>query len=713
VKCFLNLNSHITPQAMKVLLFLASCGLASSSNANPLGKVLDLMGELEGKITKDGETEAKAYTEYLAWCDETSQNTDFAIDTAAKEKAKLEAQIGELSSDIEVGSSKIDELASASATAEKEVKDATFIREKEAADFTLSEKELVEATDALTRAVGILEKEMAKNPASFAQLDTTQASTFLQGLGAVLSAAALSSSDQKTLLALAQQQGAETDDAELSAPAAAEYKTHSSGIFDVLEDMKEKAESQLSDLRKAEVNTRHNFKMLKQSLEDQAAADTKAMEEEKADRAAAQEGKAAAEGDLEITSKELASSQQQLSTCRATCMQVAADHEATVAARKEELQVIAQAKKIVSDSSAGAVSQTYSFLQVESGFKMQTHADLAGSEVIVAVKRLAKQQHSSALAQLASRIAAVARYGASNGEEPFAKIKGLIQDMISKLEKEAGAEAEEKAYCDEQIAKTEFKKGELEDDIAKQTSKIDRAASRSAQLKGEMKELDAELAALAKEQAEMDQIRGETHADFNVAKADLENGLSGVRKALELLREYYGGSASMLQDDAKFGALMQQPAAPEIHDKSGGAGGSIIDILEVCESDFATNLAKEETEEADAQDEYEKVSQENAITKTTKDQDVKYKSQEAKSADTTVTEYSADRQASNTELSAVLEYYGKIKERCIAKPETYEERKRRRTAEIAGLKEALTILNDETAFVQRKRHGSFRGTLAA
>merc|ERR1719436_108718 len=138
----------------------------------------------------------------------------------------------------------------------------------------------------------------------------------------------------------------------------------------------------------------------------------------------------------------------------------------------------------------------------------------------------------------------------------------------------------------------------------------------------------------------------------------------------------------MLQD-SNFGAFMQQPAAPETHSKAQGAGESIIDILQVCESDFATNLAKEESEEADAQSEYEKVSQENAVVKTTKQQDVKYKSQEAESQDKTAAEYSADRETSNSELSAVLDYYGKIKDRCIARPETHAARKDRRAAEIA------------------------------
>merc|ERR1719499_296576 len=244
------------------------------------------------------------------------------------------------------------------------------------------------------------------------------------------------------------------------------------------------------------------------------------------------------------------------------------------------------------------------------------------------------------------------------------------------------------------------------------TSRIDKAAATSAQLKEDVKTLEAELAALARDQAEMDRIRQESHADYEQAKADLELGLSGVRKAISLLSDYYGSSASMLQDDGNFGAFMQQPAAPETHAKAQGAGGSIINILQVCESDFATSLAKEEAEEADAQSEYEKVSQENAVVKTTKEQDVKYKTQEAKSQDKIAADYSADRETANTELSAVLDYYGKIKDRCIAKPETYAERTARRAAEIKGLKQALSILEDETALVQRKRRGSFRGTLA-
>merc|ERR1719158_1862061 len=164
-------------------------------------------------------------------------------------------------------------------------------------------------------------------------------------------------------------------------------------------------------------------------------------------------------------------------------MTTAADHEATVAARNEELKVIATAESILKESTSGAVGQTYSLLQTSTYSTLQTRADLANSEVINLVKKLAREQHSAALAQLASRISAVVKYGSRDGSDPFAKVKGLISDMIVKLEKEAESEATEKAYCDEQMAKTEAKKSELEATISKLTSKVDRSVAKSTSLK--------------------------------------------------------------------------------------------------------------------------------------------------------------------------------------------------------------------------------------
>jgi len=696
------------------VLSLLLLSAASAEVANPLGQVFDLMDSLSAKITAEGEAEAKAYKEYVEWCDDAAANVKNEIKTATSKKEELEATIAKATDDSSSSASKVEDLAASISGDESELREATTVREKEAADFAASEAELVDSIDTLGRAITIIEREMAKNPALLQQANSGDLGALLKSLSAVVDAAAFTVQDKQHLVALVQaKQGGAADDDDFGAPAAASYKSHSSNIVDVLDDLKEKAEEELADLRKAESSTKHNYQMLKQSLEDQMAADTKDMEEEKSAKAAADETKATAVGDLEQTSKALANGQETLETTGTTCMTVAADHEATMKSRAEELTAIATARKILKETSSGAVGQTYSFVQIAQNSvlgtrsTLMTRADLSNAEIINLVKKLAREQHSAALAQLASRISAVIKYGASSGADPFVKIRGLISDMITKLEKEAQSESTEKAYCDEEMAKTAAKKQELNYEISKLTAKIDKAAAKSASLKDSVKTLQKELAALAKSQAEMDSIRREESADYRQAKEDLSLGLSGVRKALGVLRDYYGGAAAgaaMLQNGMDLASAMQQPAAPVQHSKASGAGGSIVDILEVVESDFAKNLAQEETQEADAAAEYEKQTQENKVTKSLKEQDVKYQTAEFKGLDKTVSELSSDRETSNTELGAVLEYDGQIKERCIAKPETYEERKRRREAEISGLKEALSILNGE-ALLQRKKRG--------
>merc|ERR1719253_621781 len=111
----------------------------------------------------------------------------------------------------------------------------------------------------------------------------------------------------------------------------------------------------------------------------------------------------------------------------------------------------------------------------------------------------------------------------------------------------------------------------------------------------------------------MDKTRQEAHAVYVEEKAVLDKGLAGIRKALELLRNYFGAaaSASLVQTD--------QPAAPAGHQSDSGAGGSIISILEVAESDVAKELVMVETQESDELSAYTETTDANAMTKIAKD----------------------------------------------------------------------------------------------
>jgi len=131
--------------------------------------------------------------------------------------------------------------------------------------------------------------------------------------------------------------------------------------------------------------------------------------------------------------------------------------------------------------------------------------------------------------------------------------------------------------------------------------------------------------------------------------------------------------------------------------------------LEVVESDFSKGLAEMITTEETAAADYERQTKENQISKATKTQDVKYKTQESTKLDKATAEATSDREGVQAELDAVLEYFDKLKDMCVAKAEPYEERKRRREAEVAGLKEALQILEGEAVLLQKKSVRKLRG----
>merc|ERR1740138_233480 len=172
----------------------------------------------------------------------------------------------------------------------------------------------------------------------------------------------------------------------------------------------------------------------------------------------------------------------------------AEDFEAETKSRGEELKALATAKKVIQEATSGASDLSYSFLQTA----MSLGADLANFEALRLVRDLAHKQKSAALAQLASRMAAAMRAGRRSGADPFAKVKSLISSMIEKLEKEAEADATEKAFCDKEMAETETKKQEKEATIEKLSTKIDSMSAKSAKLKEEVAELEKELANLAR-----------------------------------------------------------------------------------------------------------------------------------------------------------------------------------------------------------------------
>merc|ERR1719440_2185686 len=107
-------------------------------------------------------------------------------------------------------------------------------------------------------------------------------------------------------------------------------------------------------------------------------------------------------------------------------------------------------------------------------------------KLVQKIQQLGKKFHSFGLMQLAS----VA------GSDPFVKIRGLIEDMIAKLLKEAQEEATQKAFCDEEMGKSKKSQAEKMATLDKLQTRIDGASATIAELTEAVKTLQSEIASI-------------------------------------------------------------------------------------------------------------------------------------------------------------------------------------------------------------------------
>merc|ERR1740138_335451 len=377
-----------------VVALLVACAAVS-----PIEKTIQLLGDLQAKIVKGASERASA--------------------TIADETAKIGA-----------AEAKIDELSTTIATNEKDLGAATEIREKEHADFLKMDADLAETVDMLTRAIGIIERELAKT-GSFIQSDSMKKVT--DALEGLMDAASVNSLDKSKVQALLQSQSGDGDmDLALAlqpggAPDPAAYKAKSGGILDTLEDMLEKAKAEHADAQKAEMNAKFDFDMLKQKLEDAMSDGNKELGETKTEKAAAEEAKAVAEGELETADKGVADDSKKLQDLQQECMTKATDYETSQHSRSEELAALDKAKTILKEKTGGAAERSYSFLQLEVRSRVSSKAQRVQSAMLTSA-------------------------------DPFAKVKGMIQEMIEKLVADAQKEASHKAFCDKEMSETKAKR---------------------------------------------------------------------------------------------------------------------------------------------------------------------------------------------------------------------------------------------------------------
>merc|ERR1719316_2124660 len=99
-----------------------------------------MIGDLETKIIGEGKDAQKVYDEFAEFCEDRSKEVGFEIKTGKSNKKDLEATIADEKAKAESLNAKIEELSSAIAVDEADLKAATEIRAKENAAFVAEEK---------------------------------------------------------------------------------------------------------------------------------------------------------------------------------------------------------------------------------------------------------------------------------------------------------------------------------------------------------------------------------------------------------------------------------------------------------------------------------------------------------------------------------------------------------------------------------------------
>merc|ERR1719387_3469245 len=274
-------------------------------------------------------------------------------------------------------------------------------------------------------------------------------------------------------------------------------------------------------------------------------------------------------------------------------------------------------------------------------------------------------------------------------DDPFKKVTKMIKDLIVKLMEEANGEAEQKGWCDDELATNEQTRREKTEAVETLHAEIDELEASIAKLTDDIADLSQAVADLDAAVAKATEIREAEKAKNTVVIKDAKEAQVAVAAALKTLKDFYekaGQATSLVQ-------------APEIFDEPykgmGGENGGVVGMIEVIASDFARLEAETASGESAAKDEYNQFMKDSATDKQQKQTDIDNLTDKKDNDGRTLEEKKSDLMGTQKELSAGLEYYEKMKPQCIEQGVSFEDRVARRKEEIDSLKQALAILEGD------------------
>mmetsp|Transcript_138033 Transcript_138033/g.385062 ORF Transcript_138033/g.385062 Transcript_138033/m.385062 type:complete len:665 (+) Transcript_138033:95-2089(+) len=634
----------------------------------PVQQVVQMLTEMKTKGTSAMELEKKVMADYTKWVNDRVTDLGFEIKTAEGEVEKLTAAIGKAGNTISRLGSEIGELDAEIAQLEADKKAATDQRNTENKEYQKAQQDYSESVDALESAIQVLKSQAYDRP---------QAELLLQ------SAAGKTPALRRALAALLQEEKAN------GAPAVAAYEFQSDNVISVLEKLHEEFKSGLRDVETAEANAAHAYDLQMLHISNTLEYLSHHRGEKAVLKGQEQAEAAAFKGQLSETKVDLAEDKKLLAETQATFEVKKRTYEGNQQVRAEELEVIGKAIEILSDPTvaesyakhinmlqtlAKPISSHVAFFQEKS--ERASQRALARDQAVELLRLRAKAISSKVLANAAADMA----------ENPFAKVVEMIKELLDKLTEQASSEADHKQWCDGELKANKLRRNSATTAVERLSAEVEELAAKIAAMAAELATLSKEQASLATAMTEATVFRQREAAENEAAIKDASQAQEALKKALEILREFYASQASFVQ---------RTKQVPEMQAYKGmqGSQKGIIGMLEVIESDFARLETDTRASETQAAEQYKEFMAESKASK-----ESKHKLEVQLKLDKDQAEFEQGRKkddldAASKELAAANTYYDSLKPPCLVVHVSYEDRAARRKEEIAALKEAYEILD--------------------
>mmetsp|Transcript_92483 Transcript_92483/g.299218 ORF Transcript_92483/g.299218 Transcript_92483/m.299218 type:complete len:713 (+) Transcript_92483:84-2222(+) len=666
---------------------------SSLSTANPIRKVVNLLTEMQKKVKAEGEREEKLYEKFMCYCSNGEKELSKEIEDANTKVPSLESDIKksvEQKKQTEEALKKAQtDRSEAKATMEK----ATAIREKEAAAYAKEKDEATKNIEAMGKAITALENGMG---GAFLQ---TQAATVIKKL-ATEKQDTMEDEDHQDLMSF------------LEGEQGSDYAPQSGQITGILKQMNDEMTKNLNDATKTENDAIATYDELMIAKKKEITVLTAGIETKMEKVGELGVKLVQMKGDLSDTAEALEADKEFLANLAKNCEKKQKEWEIRQKTRAEELLALADTIKMLNDDDALELfkktlpSAASSFLEVRV---------TAAASRRLALAQLKKISSMNSPQRVRLDFLALALTGKKIG---FEKIIGMIDEMISTLKTEQEDDDKKKEYCVKQFDIADDKKKGLERTVANKQAAIDTAKEGIATLKEEIEDLKAGIVELDKEVAEATEQRKEENEEYKELMSSDTAAKELLGFAKNRLNKFYNpkmykppakkelsaedriatnmGGAAFVQISAHSQLKEAPPPPPETfgaYSKKSEENAGVMAMIDLLIKDLDKEMTEAETEEKNAQEDYETLMKDSAEKRTKDSKSLTQKESTKAELEADLEDHIDAKAEASQELASTLKYIESLHADCDWLLKYFDIRKEARTSEIDALGKAKAVLN--------------------